>query len=180
MRASHGRKAHCAFGAACSLSIEPLLALATSFCWIRPLRFSAAQARWGREHLRHGGAGGVRQGRPSPRRRRVSSLLRSEDDWLSSTACSCACRASTGFEIGAEIVGMSTQEQQLRTLLSAARRVFLAFSLAMRFARSSSRFLIFRSRWRWSAAASRAAAASLAASIETNGSCPWGEKKKDQ
>ena len=102
VRASLGRKAHCASGAACSLSVEPLLALAASFCWIRPLRFSAAKARWGREHLRHGVAGEVRQGRPSPRRRRVSSLLRSEDAWLSSTACSRACRASTGFEFGAE------------------------------------------------------------------------------
>ena len=52
--------------------------------------------------VRHGVAGGVRQGRPSPRRRRVSSLLRSEDAWLSSAACSRACRASTGFEFGAE------------------------------------------------------------------------------
>ena len=66
MRASLGRKAHCASGAACSLSVEPLLALAASFCWIRPLRFSAAKARWGREHLRHGVA--ARCGRGDPHR----------------------------------------------------------------------------------------------------------------
>ena len=58
--------------------------------------------------LRHGVSGEVRQGRPSPRRRRVSSLLRSADAWLSSAACSRACRASTRFEFGAESLGTST------------------------------------------------------------------------
>jgi len=60
---SLGRKAHCAFGAACSFSVKLLLALSASFCWIRPLRFSAAKTRWDREHAfeachrRQGGAG---------------------------------------------------------------------------------------------------------------------------
>ena len=85
---SLGHKAHCAFGAADSSSVKPLLALAASFCWIRPLRFSAAKTRYDREHRRHGVAGEVGQGRPSPRRRRVSCLLPSDDSWLSITACS--------------------------------------------------------------------------------------------
>ena len=164
---SLGRKAHCAFGAACSSSAKPLLALAASFCWIRPLRFSAAKTRWDREHLRHGIPGEVGQGDPhrggggSPpccRRRTVGSraqLPRVPD----APAQALSERQNRQCE--------HSGEQCCARTLASARRVFLAFSPARRFARSSSRFLIFLSRWRWTAPASRAAVASPAVSIST-------------